>query len=243
MAALDDIRIVLIGTSHPGNIGAAARAMKTMGVRNLLLVSPKNFPSPEAEARAANALDWLESAKVVDTFAQAVDDCAWVVGTSARRRGLVYNTLAPRELAGKAAELPAGQPIAIVFGRERTGLTNDEVERCHALVEIPANPDYSSLNIAMAVQVICYELRVALSPPEPPAFVPERRQFPAAAQVEAFYEHLEKVLLRTGFLDPSNPRLLMRRLRHFFGRAHPDQNELNILRGILASVEEQLPRK
>ena len=240
MEKLKDVRVVLVETSHPGNIGAAARAMKTMGLEDLVLVSPRRFPHPEAEAMASAAVDLLGAARVVPTLEAAVGDCQWVVGTTARRRGLVYTNLAPRDMAAKAVGLPAGERTALVFGRERTGLTNEEVERCHALVEIPANPVYSSLNLASAVQVMGYELRVAALDAPPDG---KPREFPEAAQVEAFYVHLERLLLGTGFLDPANPRHLMRRLRHFFGRAHPDTNELNILRGILASVEEPKIRR
>ncbi len=237
---LSETRVVLVETSHPGNIGAAARAVKTMGVGGLWLVAPRNFPSREADAMASGARDMLARARVVGKLDEAVSDCQWVVGTSARRRWFNDLPLTPREFAGKAATMRAGQRVALVFGRERTGLTNEEVDLCHGLVEIPANPEYNSLNLASAVQVLCYELRVAALAGQA---IEDKRRYPTATDVENFYTHLQQVLLKTGFLDPANPRHLMRRLRQLFGRIRMDDNELKILRGILTSFETPKKRK
>lgn len=237
---LDNVRVVLVETSHPGNIGAAARAMKNMGLSRLVLVRPALFPHAEATARASGADDLLHRAQLADDLDAALTGCALVVGSTARRRSLSAPELDPR--AGAATLLEAGRqaPVALLFGRERTGLTNAELDRCHYLVRIPTDPAYSSLNLGAAVQVLAYELRMAAlggddaaaptPPPPPPA---------PAEELERFYEHLETVLLETGFLDPANPRHLMRRLRRLYNRARPDQNEINILRGILAAVQER----
>lgn len=232
---LQRIRVVLLRPQHPGNIGAAARAMKTMGLSELALVAPHKFPHAQADAMAADAKDVLESAEVFPDFESAVADCARVAGTSARLRSLPHTTRTAREWAGQLAE--TGGRIALVFGPERTGLSNDEMHRCDELVTIPANPEYGVLNVAQAVQVFAYEVRLASGAP-PPA-VPPRLPVDHA-ELERFYEHLERVMVRTGFLDPKHPKQLMPRLRRLFGRAAPDQNEVNILRGILTAVEKQL---
>lgn len=238
--SLSNLRIVLVSTQHPGNIGSAARAMLTMGIRDLVLVNPERYPHPQARATAAHALPVLESARVVGSLSDAVADCAWVVGLSARARHLGDEPMQPWQAAQRAVELAGQARVAFVFGCERTGLLNEEIERCHATVRIPANPGYSSLNLAQAVQVVAYELRRAALPDVPA--VAAKKQMPAfepatAEEFERFYMHLERVLSQTGFLDPRNPGLLMRRLRTLFGRAAPDRNEMNILRGILTSVE------
>lgn len=233
------VRIVLVGTSHPGNIGATARAMLTMGLGRLVLVQPKSFPDEEATRRAAGADAVLDAAQVVDSLEAAVADCAWVVASSARPRHLGDEPLLPQHAAQRLLEAGAQAEVALVFGNERTGLTNAELDFCHAHTRVPANPSYSSLNLAAAVQLYTWELRKAaieapkVSPKDGhPWFAP-----PSHEQLENFYAHLERVLLATGFLDPENPRLLMRRLRQLFNRARPDLNELNILRGVLTSVE------
>jgi len=236
------LRIVLLETSHPGNIGAAARAMKNMGLDDLWLVAPKSFPDDDATARASGADELLTSATVVDDLDQALQGCGLVVAVSARQRSLAWPCKAPREAAAEIVAKTAETPVALLFGREQYGLSNDELERCHLLISIPANPEYSSLNLAMAVQLLCYEIRLArgqtdLSPvsEDPP---------PAAADaMQRFYEHLEEVLLDNGFLDPDNPRHLMRRLRRLFNRAVPDENEINILRGILSAVQNPTGKK
>lgn len=238
MIPLDDIRIVLVETSHPGNIGAAARAMKTMGLSQLALVAPKYHSHPEATALASNAPDVLEQAVVFPTLAEAVADCSLVVATSARPRHHNWQVVTPRECAAEMVRLSDGERAAVVFGREKFGLSNDELGLCQRLVQIPANPEYSVLNLAAAVQLLAYELRLALQPTES---VEPLAPGIGNAGMEDFYAHLERVIVRTGFLDPDNPRKLMRRLRCLFNRARPDANEYNILRGILASVEDKLP--
>lgn len=243
---LANFRIVLSHTQHPGNIGAAARAMMTMGLRDLALVEPERFPHPQARAQASGALVVLNEARVTPTLDEAVSDCTWVVGTSARARHVGDEALTPEAFAEKAVEVAAFGKVALVFGFEQTGLTNEELDRCHAVVAIPSNPGYSSLNLAQAVQVLCFCLRraaIAEIPRVPPKAGLRWFQPPTALQTEQFYEHLEKTLMDTGFLDPSNPRLLMRRLRTLFNRAQPDLNELNILRGVLTSVEKHKRRR
>lgn len=234
---MNNIRVVLVEPSHPGNIGAAARAMHTMGLSDLVLVRPAHFPHPDATARAAGADEVLDRACTCDSLDEALAGCEWVLGTSARQRSIEWPMLAPRAAAERAASEYMDRTIALVFGRERTGLDNDELERCHALVYIPANPGYSSLNIAAAVQVLAYELRLAYLAP-PPGAPRDGTPLATADEMVKFYDHLEKVLLDTGFLDPDKPRHLMRRLRRLFNRAQPDGNEINILRGILSSVEK-----
>ena len=232
------IRIVLVGTTHPGNIGAVARAMKNMGLRDLWLVAPKVFPHEDATARASGAEDLLEEARVVDSLDDAIGDCVFVAGASARSRAIEWPCLAPRECAVQALEASAGGDVALVFGPEKSGLTNEHLDRCQVLLTIPTDPSFSSLNIAMAVQVVTYELRVAgleASEPEPPEIRPATRD-----EMEHFYRHLEAVLTETGFLDPENPRTLMRRLRRLFIKSDPDENEINILRGVLTSVERRV---
>lgn len=238
------IRLVLMSTSHPGNIGATARAMLNMGLLQLTLVRPDKYPHSQATAMASGALAVLENARVVETMEEAVGDCAWVVGASARPRHLGDEPLTPWEAAANLVELAQRENVALVFGCERTGMTNDELERCNAVTMIPANPGYSSLNLAQAVQVLTYEIRKAAMPEAPK--VSSKREHPwyappSGEEMERFYAHLERVVRATGFLDPANPRVLMRRLRTLYNRAQPDRNELNILRGILSSVES--PKK
>jgi TrmH family RNA methyltransferase len=248
---LDNIVIVLSGTQHPGNIGSAARAMMTMGLMQLRLVNPHRFPHEQATAMASGAQSVLDSAQLFESLEAAVADCAFVVGSSSRRRYLGDEPLSPAETASvlleTAGAAESAARVALVFGCERTGLTAEELDRCHRLTTIPSNPVYPSLNLAAAVQLLCWELRrAAIAPPkislkEDPGYMNGRFGPPTAEQMEQFYEHLERVLLGTGFLDPRNPRLLTRRLRQLFNRARPDTNELNILRGILKSVER--PKK
>ena len=254
MPAFPDIRIVLIGTTHPGNIGAAARAMKTMGLSELRLVSPRVFPSSDATALAAGADDVLARAVVYDTLEQAIAGCTVVVGVSARPRSITCPLFAPREGMQKLADEAAGERVAVLFGREHSGLTNAEMDRCRYQLRIPTDPDFPSLNLAAAVQVIAYEIQLARlaseAVTEPPAVaagtgapMADARTGAAAgggavdaAEMERFYHHLEAVLVETGFLDPARPRHLMRRLRRLYNRAQPDRNEINILRGILTAV-------
>jgi tRNA (cytidine32/uridine32-2'-O)-methyltransferase len=234
---MQPVQIVLVNTSHPGNIGAAARAMKNMGLDKLCLVNPKIFPSAEATARASGADDLLAAARRVDSLDAALTGISLVIGASARNRTLPVPMLNPRECAELVMQQPGDTASAIVFGRERTGLTNDELDRCHYLVQIPANPDYPSLNVAAAVQVISYELRMAagLSLYRPGS----RHRYATTEEMELFYQHLEEVLVAIEFLDAGNPRQLMRRLRRLFGRARPNENEVNILRGILTAIEQR----
>jgi tRNA (cytidine32/uridine32-2'-O)-methyltransferase len=238
---LDNIRFILVNTSHPGNIGSAARAMKTMGLSELYLVAPVHFPHPKAQELASNATDVLEHAIVVDTLEQAIADCQLVLGTSTRARTIPWPILSPREFASLAQREAMQTKIAVVFGREQSGLTNEELHLCHYHIQIPTNPDYSSLNIAAALQVIAYELRVAsLS-----AQVPLEKwdyAFADGAQMEGFYEHLHDVLIAIEFLNPKVPRQLMPRLRRLFTRARPDVMEMNILRGILGAIDKSLKK-
>lgn len=242
MQALDNLHIVLVETSHPGNIGAAARAAKTMGLSRLRLVKPRLFPHDDAAAFASGAAELLEAAQIYPTLAEAVADCRMVVGTTARRRTVGAPILGPGEAAQQMLAAAASQPVALVFGRERTGLTNEEFDLCQLGIEIPANPEYSSLNLGAAVQVLAWELRKAALQGIETSAENESCDPPASAeQLEGLYGHLEKVLIGTGFLDADNPRYLMRRLRRLFGRAGLDERELNILRGILSSVEKPYP--
>ncbi len=241
---LQNLVVVLAGTQHPGNIGSAARALLTMGITGLRLVRPHRFPDEQATALASGAASMLERAEVFDSLDAAVEDCAWVVGTSSRPRYLGDEPLTPDAAAPALIAAAQEARVALVFGCERTGLTNQELDRCHRLTMIPANPDYCSLNLAAAVQVYAWELRKAAIAVVPnvaaksdPEFCQGRFRPPTMEEIEQFYEHLQRVLLGTGFLDPNNPRLLTRRLRQLFNRARPDLNELNILRGILTTVE------
>jgi len=215
--------------------------MKNMGLSDLMLVNPKFFPHEDATARASGAVDVLSGATVVSSLDEALADCTYVAGASARSRTIGWPSMAPRECAARlVAEREHGQP-AVVFGPENSGLTNDDLDRCHTLLTIPTDPGFSSLNLAMAVQVLSYELRLARAEPDAPQAEPE---VPLASgeELEHFYRHLEQVLTASGFLDPGNPRHLMRRLRRLFLRAEPDQNEINILRGIFASLDPQARR-
>jgi tRNA (cytidine32/uridine32-2'-O)-methyltransferase len=237
---LDNIRIVLVETSHTGNMGSTARAMKTMGLTNLYLVNPLVKPDSQAIALSAGASDVIGNATIVDTFDEAIAGCSLAVGTSARSRSLPWPMLEPRECGQRSAMESEHAPVAIVFGRERVGLTNDELQKCHYHVAIPANPEYSSLNLAMAVQIIAYEIRVAhldrIAAHQP---VAEEEPYPLVDDLERFYAHLEETLHATGFIRPTHPGNIMSRLRRLFTRARPEAQELNILRGILASIEKQ----
>lgn len=232
------IRIVLVGTTHPGNIGAAARAMKNMGLSDLALVNPRFFPHEEATARASGATDILENASVFENLADALSGCVYVAGASARSRTISWPSMGPRDCAERMINESAEGTVAVVFGPEKTGLHNDDLDLCHTLLTIPTDPGFSSLNVAMAVQVLTYELRVASMLDTGPQFDTEAP--PATIEeMEHFYAHLEQVLEDIRFLDPENPRHLMRRLRRLFIRARPDKNEVNILRGILTAIDRQ----
>ncbi len=231
------IRIVLVGTTHPGNIGAVARAMKNMGISDLALVKPRYFPHEDATARASGATDILDSATVCSTLAEALTDCVYVAGASARARTINWPSMGPRDCAERILLESKQGRAAAVFGPEKTGLHNDDLDLCHTLLTIPTVPGFSSLNLAMAVQVLTYELRVASTLDAGPSF--ESEEPPATGdEMEHFYMHLEKVLQDIRFLDPENPRFLMRRMRRLFLRARPDKNEINILRGILSAIDQ-----
>ncbi len=234
------IRIILVGTTHPGNIGAVARAMKNMGQSDLMLVKPRYFPHEDATARASGADDILAAARVVNTLDEALADCVYVAGASARSRTINWPSMVPRECAERLHKESRSGRVAAVFGPEKSGLTNEDLDRCHTLLTIPTEPGFSSLNLAMAVQILTYELRVAAI--EEREMAPTSDDVPdvplaSGEELEYFYAHLEQVLTVSGFLDPDNPRVLMRRLRRLFLKAEPDRNEINILRGILASLD------
>ena len=240
---LDQIRIVLVNTSHPGNVGATARAMKNMGLSQLTLVAPKDYPSPKAQWRAANAKDVLEDVIVVDSLEEAVGDCGLVVGTSARERRIPWPLLTPRE-CGERSIAEAGQhPVAIVFGREDRGLTNEELQQCHFHVHIPANPEYSALNLGAAVQVICYEMRLAMlqqESGEPLHFDDWDVRRAKHSDLELYYQHLQETLEKLGFLDRDNPRQTVTRLRRLYNRIRLDEMELSILRGVLTATQNYI---
>jgi len=241
---LENVRIVLVNTSDCRNIGSAARAMKTMGLSQLVLVDPLEMPNGQAQALAAGATDVLANAKVVSTMEEAVSDCGLVVGTSARSRTLPWPMLEPRSCGEKMISEVSDYPVALVFGRESSGLTNEELQLCHFHVQIPANPEYSSLNLAMAVQTLSYEVRMAYLANQEKAF--ERKddeEYPVVEETERFYQHFEQALKATGFIVPSHPGLIMTKLRRLFNRARPDTKELNMMRGILASVEKAAKNK
>src|SRR5688572_30185843 len=230
------IRVVLVDPNHPGNIGAVARAMKNMGLSELHLVRPKAFPHAEATARASGADDVLDAAHVHEDFADAIAECGLVVGTSARQRHLPWDLVEPRECAQEIASAAQVGNVAIVFGSERYGLSNEDLARCNRLVTIPTASEYASLNIAMAVQVITYELWLARRPGAPAPQPPEVPHATADEMVR-LYEHFERVLEEINFRDRTGGGHLMARIRRLFNRARLDQNEMNILRGILTAVQ------
>jgi len=237
MAMKPNIRIVLINTSHPGNIGAVARAMKTMGLLRLHMVHPKTFPCAEATARASGADDVLANAVVVDTLEEALAGCRLVIGTSDRNRTIEWPSLSPKQAASQLQSEASQGDVALVFGREASGMTNDELELCHFLVSIPCNPDFSSLNLASAVQVLAYELQLAYAEERGASAVGEKRDLATADEMESFFEHLQQTLVDLCFLNPDQPRQLMRRLRRLYNRAQPDKTEMNILRGTLSAAQ------
>lgn len=236
MTGLNQIKIILVETSHPGNIGATARAMKTMGLTQLVLVNPKTFPDPQAVAMASGAEDVLQQATVVADLATAIANCHWVLGATARARDLSWPMLTPKGIT--AAILPRiqqGQEIALVFGRESSGLTNDELWLCHAGITIPTSSHYRSLNLSQAVQIIAYELFQALGDCKPVHL----ENHPVNAQAMAqFYLHLEEVLVEIGFMQQDEPKRLLPKLKRLFNRCAPEAMEMNILRGILTQVQQ-----
>lgn len=240
---LERIRIVLIGTSHPGNIGGVARAMHNMGLADLALVAPRcEVISQDSISRASGADHLLHQAKVHATLEDAVADCTLAVGASARSRTLPWPMLSPRELADRLPNecQAVDSRVALVFGREDSGLTNAELQRCHAHVHIPTNADFSSLNLAAAVQVLAYECRMAwLSQADTPAaLLSDDVDLASHDELERYFEHLERTLIGIDFHDPDQPRQLMARLRRLYLRARPERMEMNILRGILSATEK-----
>ncbi|AXF74985.1 tRNA (cytosine(32)/uridine(32)-2'-O)-methyltransferase TrmJ [Erwinia tracheiphila] len=236
---LQNIRIVLVETSHTGNMGSVARAMKTMGLSNLYLVNPLVKPDSQAIALAAGASDVIGEAHIVDTLDQALEGCSLVVGTSARSRSLPWPMLDPRECGVKSVQEGQQAPVALVFGRERAGLTNEELQKCHYHLAIAANPEYSSLNLAMAVQIIVYEVRMAFLESQKtvqPEY--EDSPYPLVDDLERFYQHLEQVMIHSGFIREGSPGQVMSKIRRLYTRARPERDELNILRGMLSSLEK-----
>lgn len=240
----DNIRIVLVNTSHPGNIGAVARAMKNMGLSRLCLVAPRDFPSAEADGRAVSATDILDAAVVVPSLDAAIGDCQFVVGTSARERRIPWPLLDARQCAQRVAVASSQEQVAVLFGREDRGLTNDELQVCNLHLHIPTSPDYSSLNLAMAVQIVAYELRMVQVASALPGDEIEHWDTPFTSRdkMELFYTHLEETLTDIEFLDPAAPRQLMSRLRRLYSRVRLDEMELNILRGILTETQKWVAR-
>ncbi len=250
MNIFENIRIVLVRTYHPGNIGSSIRAMKTMGLDQLVLVEPREFPSDEANKMASSAEDLLDSAKVVGSLLEAVSDCALVIACTARPRTFDLPLLQPEQAASQLCTTALKGPVALVFGPERMGLHNDDIQLAHYRVTIPANPDYSSLNLASAVQILCYELRkqfelhysdsnLATDPANAESIEPIKT-LPSIASRENFYEVLEEVLNDSGFVNQQHPGQLMLKIRRFISRAEPDESEMNILRGSLAAIQRGL---
>ena len=237
MAASDSLfercRFVLSHATHPGNIGSAARAIKTMGFARLALIAPKRFPDPQANAMASGAEDVLVNAEVCADLSWALHGATLVAGLTARRRDLSHAVLEPREAAALLAKEAAP---ALLFGTEMSGLSNKELDHCQLLVTIPANPAYSSLNLAAAVQVLAYELRLAATSSVP--MQDDASKYAPYEEVERFYQHLETVLVQKGFLDPASPKRLMSRLRRLFARTRLEVEEVNILRGILSALNK-----
>lgn len=231
---LPRIRIVLVRTSHPGNIGSAARAMKNMGIESLALVAPKRFPDPEADALASGADDVLANARVCDSLPEAIGDCVAAYALSARMREWGPENFPVREAAAAALADASGGTVAFVFGNEASGLTNEELLACQRHVRIPTNPAWSSLNLSQAVQVVAYELRMAATAGALPPGRPE--PLATAADLEGLYAHLEQASIASGFLDPANPGRLRERWRRLFARARPEREEINILRGLLKAL-------
>ncbi|NTS75461.1 tRNA (cytosine(32)/uridine(32)-2'-O)-methyltransferase TrmJ [Catenovulum sp. SM1970] len=235
---LENIRVVLVNTSHTGNIGSTARAMKTMGLSDLWLVDPVSEPDSKASALAAGATDVLGNAKIVSSLDEALADCSLVIATSARSRTLDWPVLSPREAGRKMISESSQAKVAIIFGRENNGLSNDELQKAHFHAVINANPEYSSLNLAQAVQTVCYEVRCAFVEQQESNTVTEQEAYPLAEDLERFYTHLENTLTDVNFIVKNHPGQVMAKLRRMFNRIRPDSQELNILRGILSSVDK-----
>ncbi len=230
---LDNIRIVMVQTFHPGNIGAAARAMKTMGLSDLVLVNPIDYPSEEATALAAGATDVLESARVLSSVDEAIADCQLVLATSARTRSHPWPMQEAREAVPQVLQEASQGKVAILFGPERMGLHNDDLRKAHLHVDIPGNPDYGVLNIASAIQVIAYELFMGQRTHYPK----QSAEYPLVSELNGFYKHMEQTLTETGFIIKAHPGQAILRLKRLFNRARPEKVELNMLRGILSSID------
>jgi len=233
-----NIHIVMVGTTHPGNIGGVARAMKNMGLSRLSLVAPEApFPHAKARARASGAVNVLENTQVFSSLEDAIVDCSLVIGASARMRTLAWPVVDPRECASRVVNIDKDAEVAIVLGRENSGLTNEELELCQLLVTIPTNPDFSSLNIAAAAQVLCYEIRLAANLDKIPKDEPDSA-LATSAEREGMFTHFEEALTELEFLKPDNPGQLMRRLRRLFTRTGLERLEVNILRGIMTAAQK-----
>ncbi len=228
----NNIRVVLCQTSHPGNIGSTARAMKTMGLSDLYLVNPLHFPDPQATSLATGAADLLESAAVCSSLQEALTGCVLAIGMSARKRQISHELVNVREAAHRAASLAQNQPIALVFGTEMSGLSNAELDCCQLLAMIPANPEYSSLNLAAAVQVMTYEIRMAILEGKLDT-ADNQPELATNEALEGFYTHLEDTLIKIGYLNPTAPKKLSERIRRIYARAKLEKEEVNLLRGIL----------
>ncbi|MFA6041882.1 MAG: RNA methyltransferase [Methylophilus sp.] len=231
LSIFNNIRVVLCQTSHPGNIGSAARAMKTMGFKHLYLVKPQIVPDAQANALSAGATDILESAIVTETLSEALTGCAFAIGLSARKRNLSHQLLNARDAAVEVCKIASQQPVALVFGTEMSGLSNAELDCCQMLAMIPANPEYTSLNLAAAVQVLCYELRMAALDGKLDTEV--ATELATNEAVEGFYQHLEETLKTIGYINPRAPKKLMERVRRIYARSRLEKEEVNLLRGIL----------
>ena len=234
----DKLSIVLVGTTHPGNIGAVARAMKTMSQKNLRLVNPLHFPSAEASARAAGADDILAKCKQFSTLEEAIKDCDLVIGTSARIRGIPWPMILPHECAKKIFE-ENNSSVAIVFGRESSGLSNNELQLCNMVLKIPTNSEFNSLNLAAAVQIICYEIYLVASDINADEYKKDNLAFISQEKMEKFYTHLEECFIQVGFHDISNPKKLMHRIRRLFNRTQLYESEWKILRGFISKIQEK----
>ncbi len=237
---LDNIRIVMIRTWHPGNIGSALRAMKTMGLRHLTLVSPPHWPHPDADTMAAGAADLIDKVKVVDSLAEAIADCSLVIGTSARSRSFSWPMLSPRACGQQVIQEAENSQVALVFGQETMGMTNEELQQCNYHVCIPGNPEYPVLNVASAIQILCYEIRQSLEARMETASGSDEEitTYPDANAMEQFYQHLEEALYDVNFIIRQHPGNAMTKLRRLFNRARPESEEMNMLRGILSRVQQ-----
>ena len=231
---LSNIRILLDHTSHPGNIGAAARALKTMGLQHLHLIEPRRFPHAEADALACDAKDILQNAQVHATLDQALAGCVFAAGLTARKRHMGHTCVDVREAAQRLIQIAATQEVALLFGNEAYGLSNDELAKCQIMISIPTDEAYTSLNVASAVQIMAYELRMAWLNAPAPAQAPV--ELARLDDIELFYKRLEETLIRIQFLDPDNPKRLMPRVRRLFARTELEKEELNILMGMLKSI-------